>query len=63
MRSQGLPTYVIAIIVIGLIVLAVFLLYSFGVFGHGKSLLNIWANYGNQTASNASQQAAQASSS
>ena len=62
MRSQGIPTYVIAIIVIGLIVLAVFLLYSFGVFGHGKNLLNIWGSYGNKTAYNASQQAAQASS-
>ena len=57
MKSQGLPMYVIAIIIIGLIVLAVFLLYSFGVFGHGKSLLNIWQNYGKQKATNASQEA------
>ncbi len=54
--------YVIAIIIIGLIVLAVFLLYSFGVFGHGKHLLNIWKNYGNNTAKNASDIASQVSS-
>ena len=54
--------YIIAVIVIGLVVLAVFLLYSFGVFGHGKNLLNIWESYGNQTAKNASRQAQIASS-
>ena len=62
MKSQGLPMYVIAIIVIGLIVLVVFLLYSFGVWGHGKGLLNTWTKYGNQTAVNASKKAQQASS-
>ena len=46
--------YAIAIIIIGLVVLAIFLLYAFGVFGHGKALLGQWFSFGNAKSTNAS---------
>ena len=49
MKSQGLPTYVIAIIIIALVVLAFFLLYAFGVVGKGTHLWQNLTNVSNKT--------------
>ncbi len=55
MRSQGLPTYVIAIIIIALVVLAFFLLYTFGVFGKSTHLWENLTNISNKSLEQAQQ--------
>ncbi len=57
MKSQSLPMYAIAVIIIGLIVLAVFLLYSFGVFSDTHNIFTKWFGYGTSKSQEASQTA------
>ena len=56
-KAQGLPIYVIVIIIIGLIALTVLLLYAFGVIGKGISLSDLFFNLGGNITENASQEA------
>jgi len=54
-KAQGLPIYAIAIVIIGVIAVALILLYVFGVFGEGKALSLSFFHTGGNVTENASQ--------
>ena len=58
-KAQGLPMYVIAILIIGLIALVLVLLYVFGVFGEGKSISDLFFSMGGNITENATAEAAE----
>ena len=57
-KAQGLPMYVIAILIIGLIALVLVLLYLFGVFGKGADVANIFFWIGGNITKNTTEEAA-----
>jgi len=57
-KAQGLPMYVIAILIIGLIALVLVLLYLFGVFGEGSRLSDVFFWMGGNITENATEEAA-----
>ena len=59
MKSQSLPMYAIVVIIIGLVVLAVFVLYAFGIFGSTKGLFSQWFSFGSSKSSAAQSAAGQ----
>ena len=58
-KAQGLPIYVIAILIIGLIALVLVLLYLFGVFGKGADISQMFFWLGGNITENASAEAAE----
>lgn len=57
-KAQGLPIYVIAILIIGLIALVLVLLYLFGVFGKGADISQIFFGIGGNITKNTTDEAA-----
>lgn len=53
-KGQGLPIHIIIVLILGLIVLAVILLYIFGVFGAGGKTSGIAFDIGGNISKNAS---------